>query len=84
MYSDSGRHARIGADYYLRLEQGRDRNLSAQVLEFIARARLDDDTMAYLLGLTVPKPRRPSSDTGSGAVRCDRHLRPGGLPPTGG
>jgi transcriptional regulator with XRE-family HTH domain len=51
--------AGISADYYLRLEQGRDRNPSTQVLESIARVlRLDDHTTAYLLGLAAPKPRR--------------------------
>jgi transcriptional regulator with XRE-family HTH domain len=49
--------AGISADYYLRLEQGRDRNPSAQVLESIARVlRLDDDS--YLLSLAADKPRR--------------------------
>jgi transcriptional regulator with XRE-family HTH domain len=44
--------AGISADYYLRLEQGRDQNPSAQVLGAIARVlRLDDDTTTYLLGL---------------------------------
>ncbi|MEV0616560.1 helix-turn-helix transcriptional regulator [Nonomuraea sp. NPDC050404] len=52
--------AGISADYYLRLEQGRDRNPSVQVLESLARVlRLDDDAAAYLLGLGSPKPRRP-------------------------
>jgi transcriptional regulator with XRE-family HTH domain len=54
----------ISAEYYLRLEQGRDRHPSAQVLEAIARVlQLDDD--AYLLSLAAersrrkrPKPRR--------------------------
>jgi transcriptional regulator with XRE-family HTH domain len=51
--------AGISADYYLRLEQGRDRNPSVQVLESIARVlQLDDDTTAYLLGLAAEKPRR--------------------------
>jgi transcriptional regulator with XRE-family HTH domain len=51
--------AGISADYYLRLEQGRDRNPSAQVLEALARVlRLDDETTAYLLGLTAERPRR--------------------------
>jgi transcriptional regulator with XRE-family HTH domain len=51
--------AGISADYYLRLEQGRDRNPSVQVLESIARVlRLDDDTLAYLLGLGADKPKR--------------------------
>ncbi|SEF20264.1 Helix-turn-helix domain-containing protein [Amycolatopsis pretoriensis] len=52
--------AGISADYYLRLEQGRDRNPSRAVLESLARVlRLDDDTTAYLVGLTEAKPRRP-------------------------
>jgi transcriptional regulator with XRE-family HTH domain len=49
--------AGISADYYLRLEQGRDRNPSVQVLESIARVlQLDDDS--YLLSLAAEKPRR--------------------------
>jgi transcriptional regulator with XRE-family HTH domain len=52
--------AGISADYYLRLEQGRDRNPSIQVLESLARVlQLDDDATAYLLGLGADKPRRP-------------------------
>ncbi|MEV6389365.1 helix-turn-helix domain-containing protein [Nocardia xishanensis] len=51
--------AGISADYYLRLEQGRDRKPSVQVLESIARVlQLDEDTSAYLLGLAADKPRR--------------------------
>ncbi|MET8454062.1 helix-turn-helix transcriptional regulator [Streptomyces sp. NPDC005209] len=51
--------AGISADYYLRLEQGRDRNPSVQVLESIARVlQLDDDGTAYLLSLASDKPRR--------------------------
>ncbi|MFT4211567.1 MAG: helix-turn-helix transcriptional regulator [Microbacterium sp.] len=51
--------AGISVDYYLRLEQGRDRNPSAQVLESIARVlQLDADTSAYLLELAAPRPRR--------------------------
>jgi transcriptional regulator with XRE-family HTH domain len=51
--------AGISADYYLRLEQGRDRNPSVQVLESLARVlQLDDDGTAYLLGLGADKPRR--------------------------
>ncbi|WP_030454115.1 helix-turn-helix domain-containing protein [Herbidospora cretacea] len=50
--------AGISAEYYLRLEQGRDRHPSPQVLRSIARVlRLDDDS--YLLGLAEEKPRRP-------------------------
>jgi transcriptional regulator with XRE-family HTH domain len=51
--------AGISADYYLRLEQGRDRNPSRSVLESLARVlQLDDDTTAYLIGLADAKPRR--------------------------
>lgn len=52
--------AGISADYYLRLEQGRDASPSAQVLESLARVlRLDEDTTAYLLSLVEPRARRP-------------------------
>ncbi|GAA0420907.1 transcriptional regulator [Acrocarpospora corrugata] len=48
----------ISAEYYLRLEQGRDRHPSVQVLVSIARVlQLDDDS--YLLSLAEDKPRRP-------------------------
>lgn len=53
--------AGISADYYLRLERGRDKNPSAQVLEALARVlRLDEFEQEYLLGLAAsrPKPRR--------------------------
>ncbi|WP_055546560.1 helix-turn-helix domain-containing protein [Streptomyces sp. NBRC 110028] len=51
--------AGISADYYLRLEQGRDRNPSVQVLESLARVlRLDDDATAHLLRLGAAKARR--------------------------
>ncbi|WP_329525081.1 helix-turn-helix domain-containing protein [Streptomyces sp. NBC_01462] len=51
--------AGISADYYLRLEQGRDRNPSVQILESLARVlQLDDDATAYLLRLGAGKPRR--------------------------
>lgn len=47
----------ISAEYYLRLEQGRDRRPSGQVLEAIARVlQLDDDS--YLLSLAAERPRR--------------------------
>ncbi|MEU8820863.1 helix-turn-helix transcriptional regulator [Actinoplanes sp. NPDC048796] len=51
--------AGVSSDYYLRLEQGRDRNPSIQVLESLARVlRLDDDATDYLIGLAAPKPKR--------------------------
>ncbi|MFE4575648.1 helix-turn-helix domain-containing protein [Streptomyces chartreusis] len=53
--------AGISAEYYLRLEQGRDRKPSLQVLESLAKALLlDDETTAYLTSLAVSqRPRRP-------------------------
>jgi transcriptional regulator with XRE-family HTH domain len=53
--------AGISADYYLRLERGRDRHPSVQVLESIARVlQLDDDHFAHLMTLVaeVPQHRR--------------------------
>ncbi|MDG4772258.1 helix-turn-helix transcriptional regulator [Solwaraspora sp. WMMD792] len=51
--------AGISADYYLRLERGRDRSPSSQVLESIARVlHLDDHARQYLLSLAADKPRR--------------------------
>lgn len=51
--------AGISGDYYMRLEQGRDRKPSVQVLESLARVlRLDDDSRAYLLALAADRPRR--------------------------
>ena len=50
--------AGISADYYLRLERGRDKNPSAQVLESLARVlHLDELEQEYLLGLTAPHPK---------------------------
>ncbi|MGW9026007.1 helix-turn-helix domain-containing protein [Streptomyces sp. NPDC055722] len=48
--------AGISSDYYLRLEQGRDRNPSVQVLRALARVLgLDDDTTTHLIGLAQPQ-----------------------------
>lgn len=58
--------AGISADYYLRLERGRDRNPSIQVLESIGRVlRLDDEHLAHLLSLVADAPhkRRPRPRT---------------------
>jgi transcriptional regulator with XRE-family HTH domain len=61
--------AGISADYYLRLERGRDRNPSVQVLESLARVlQLDDDHFAHLLTLVADVPRqrkrrRPRTET---------------------
>jgi transcriptional regulator with XRE-family HTH domain len=60
--------AGISADYYLRLERGRNRHPSVQVLESIARVlRLDDDHFAHLLTLVSEVSRehrrRPRKET---------------------
>lgn len=47
--------AGISADYYLRLEQGRDQHPSPQVIDAVARAlQLDEDATAYLHVLAQP------------------------------
>lgn len=51
--------AGVSADYYIRLEQGRDHHPSAQVLDALARApQLDDDATAHLHSLASPEPQR--------------------------
>jgi transcriptional regulator with XRE-family HTH domain len=53
--------AGISSDYYLRLEQGRDRHPSAQVLEALARVlQLDETATEYLLSLSRPRTRATS------------------------
>ncbi|GAA4266105.1 helix-turn-helix transcriptional regulator [Frondihabitans peucedani] len=53
--------AGISSDYYLRLEQGRDRNPSVQVLEALARVLLlDQSATEYLVSLSQDQPRRPA------------------------
>ncbi|QQQ77601.1 helix-turn-helix domain-containing protein [Saccharothrix sp. 6-C] len=57
--------AGISADYYLRLERGRDRNPSVQVIESIARVlQLDGDHVAHLMTLVseAPRQRRPREE----------------------
>ncbi|WP_326835683.1 helix-turn-helix transcriptional regulator [Amycolatopsis rhabdoformis] len=57
--------AGISTEYYTRLEQGRDRNPSAQVLDAVARVLgLDREATAYLHGLAAHRSRRgtPSDD----------------------
>ena len=66
--------AGISSDYYLRLEQGRDRNPSIQVLEALARVLgLDQAATDYLLGLAAPRPRhrrrRPRRETMPAGIR---------------
>nr|WP_237418269.1 helix-turn-helix transcriptional regulator [Actinomadura rayongensis] len=64
--------AGISADYYLRLEQGRDRNPSVQVLEALARVLLLDPAATdHLLTLAAPRAarRRPRRETVPASVR---------------
>jgi transcriptional regulator with XRE-family HTH domain len=51
--------AGMSADYYIRLEQGRDRHPSDQVIEALARVfTLDDEGVAHLRALARPATRR--------------------------
>jgi transcriptional regulator with XRE-family HTH domain len=51
--------AGVSADYYVRLEQGRDQHPSEQVVDALARAlQLDDDAATHLHELARPAPRR--------------------------
>src|ERR1700742_4324347 len=53
------RLAGVSADYYVRLEQGRDQHPSAQVLDALAGAlQLDDDATGHLHSLAAPAARR--------------------------
>lgn len=52
--------AGISAEYYLRLEQGRERQPSDQVLQGIGRAlQLNEDAVEYLRDLVRPAPPKP-------------------------
>jgi len=56
--------AGVSIDYLNRLEQGRERHPSAQVLDAVARAlRLDDAATAYLFDVASPSPRPRQPDT---------------------
>lgn len=49
----------ISAEYYVRLERGRDRHPSTQVVEALARVLdLDAESTGYLASLAEPAPRR--------------------------
>ncbi|MFI8849167.1 helix-turn-helix transcriptional regulator [Streptomyces sp. 891-h] len=53
--------AGINADYYTRLEQGRERHPSAQVLDALSRAlHLDDDARSHLYRLAGQAPTAPA------------------------
>ncbi|KQX74297.1 MULTISPECIES: helix-turn-helix transcriptional regulator [Aeromicrobium] len=56
--------AGLSPDYYSRVEQGRQPNVSAEVLDALARAlRLDDTERAHLHTLAAPQRRRASRPT---------------------
>lgn len=63
--------AGVNADYYARLEQGRERHPSPQVLDALGRAlRLAPDTRAHLHRLAgAPPAERPATDRISPALR---------------
>jgi transcriptional regulator with XRE-family HTH domain len=66
--------AGISADYSLRLEQGRDRNPSTQILEALARVlQLDQAATDYLFGLATAQPlqrrRRPKRESVPSGIR---------------
>jgi transcriptional regulator with XRE-family HTH domain len=61
--------AAISTDYYTRLEQGRERHPSAQVLDAIAAAlQLSTAETSYLHGLVTPPPTPRTKPTGAGEV----------------
>lgn len=65
--------AGVSTDYYMRLEQGRERHPSAQVIEALARALdLDKDAADHLRRLAHTEGRRPRPTRRAG--RVDPHL----------
>lgn len=63
--------AGVSADYYLRLEQGRDRSPSVQVVNALARVlQLDGEATEYLVALSRPKTTR---------ARVRREVVPAGI-----
>jgi transcriptional regulator with XRE-family HTH domain len=64
--------AGISSDYYLRLEQGRDRHPSLQVLDALAQVlQLDELATRYLVSLSQERPRT--------ATRRAREIVPAGI-----
>lgn len=61
--------AAISTDYYTRLEQGRERHPSAQVLDALAAAlELSTAETSYLHGLVTPRPTPRTKPTGADEV----------------
>ncbi|MEU8587347.1 helix-turn-helix transcriptional regulator [Streptomyces sp. NPDC048664] len=72
--------AGVNADYYTRLEQGRERHPSAQVVDALGRAlRLDGDALAHLhrLAGTAPGLRSAADDRVDPALRVLLDCYPG-------
>jgi transcriptional regulator with XRE-family HTH domain len=69
----------VNSDYYARLEQGRERNPSPQVLDALTRAlRLDADARAHLYRLAGAAPGdEPASHTGERVSPALRQLMDG-------
>jgi transcriptional regulator with XRE-family HTH domain len=64
--------AGVSADYYTRLEQGRNRTASPAVLDALAKAlRLDDTGRAHLFDLAAASPAQPCP-----GVPCAQRVRP--------
>jgi transcriptional regulator with XRE-family HTH domain len=80
------RMAGVSVDYYTRLEQGRSRNASREVLEAIARAlRLDETERAHMLDLSGASPARVHSSRRARQVSLANYqllesLELGGIP----
>jgi transcriptional regulator with XRE-family HTH domain len=74
--------AGISSDYYLRLEQGRDKNPSPQVLDALARAlRLDVKATEYLHQLASPSgARRDAPDAETVADGTDKLIEQFAMP----
>jgi transcriptional regulator with XRE-family HTH domain len=67
--------AGISSDYYLRLEQGRDRNPSVQVLQALADVlRLDAAATAYLIGLAQDRPHPTHRPDGAPRLQTTDHV----------
>ena len=67
--------AGISLEYYVRLEQGRDHQISEQVLSSLARAlQLDDNGRTYFYRLALPMPR-PTPDSATRPVVSETVLR---------
>lgn len=67
--------AGISAEYYIRLERGRDRHPSAQVVEALARVLfLDAESTAYLGELATDRPRIPRPERRDGTTAAVQRL----------